>query len=383
MERMDIDWEIIRKGLGGELSDQEKSLLDAWMNDSAENRLYYERAQKYTDQYYWGDGKPQVDTNEFWKSFVKHTRQPKSIQLGRILRYAAVVFLPLLLGGIYFLLQKTDLSESGYAFQKIEPGVHKALLVSSDGQQIAMTESLNVKQWLHELPVERTSLPEKEASAAPLNRLFIPRGGEYRMSLPDGTLVVLNSDSRLSFSDSFESDSVRWVHLEGEAFFEVARADKKFVVETDFGSVEVLGTQFNVNAYPDEIALKTTLVEGSVSCIWDEGKRSEKLIPGEQFSLNKATLEAEVLAVNVQACIAWLDGRWIMEGESLGSIMRQAERWYNVEIGYADEALADLKFTGDLERYQDIETLFEIIQLTTDVVFDIDKGTRVVMIREK
>jgi ferric-dicitrate binding protein FerR (iron transport regulator) len=190
-----------------------------------------------------------------------------------------------------------------------------------------------------------------------------------QIKLPDGSKVLLNSGSILKYPTVFGNSS-RDVSIDGEAFMEIAKDPKKpFRVSTNRFSVEVLGTTFNITAYSNENHSDVTLVEGSVKIITDNNKKTQKIIPGESASINGGKL-SDITQVNTQFYTSWKDGKIVFRKETLEEIAKKLERWYNVEIRFADEDLKNEIFSGTLLKYKPVEQVFKsLILLNKDVDF--------------
>jgi len=201
------------------------------------------------------------------------------------------------------------------------------------------------------------------------NTIIVPRGGEYSLALADGTRIKINSDSKLTFPHRFMGEERR-VRLEGEALFDVVK-DKEhpFIVETAKGNVQVLGTLFDINVYPEEDVVQTTLVEGRVVFKGRGMSQHVELSPGEQVTYNMKSGESHVEKVNTKVYVGWAEGKWFIEGERLEDITKQLSRWYDVEFFYKNPEAKELVFTGDLEKYD--EVALDIISMTTNVMFTI------------
>ncbi len=202
------------------------------------------------------------------------------------------------------------------------------------------------------------------------------KGQTYTFTLPDGTKVWLNADSKLEFPAQF-SGRERKIFMQGEAYFVVKHNDKqpfKVVSKTPGGIeqvVEDIGTEFNINAYPDEPSINTTLVEGSAAV------NGEVLKPNEQAILNNHSLN--VIPIDAGAVVAWRNGKFVFMSESLGSIMRKVSRWYGVEVSISDE-LARETFSGSVNRFDKVSMLLRKIELTNTVHFKIE-GRRIAVTR--
>ena len=208
------------------------------------------------------------------------------------------------------------------------------------------------------------------------NELVIPKCGEYRLCLADGSLVIMNSESRLRFPVEFTGDK-REVYLEGEACFKVAEdTEKPFIVHTAKADVRVLGTVFNVSAYSGEINTKVTLVNGKVQV--NVGSVERLLIPDQQFVLNNETSEIVVQEVDAQNDIAWTNGLFRFDAMPLGQLMIRLGRWYDITYEFKDVSLQNVRFTGGFRKYDDIRHIVGMIGEITNVAFKVD-GNKVII----
>ena len=209
-----------------------------------------------------------------------------------------------------------------------------------------------------------------------MNKLYVPRRGEYNLTLSDGTRVFLNSDSRLIYPVAFGKGK-REVILQGEGYFDVAKdAVRPFLVRTDDMIVRVLGTSFNLKCYPGDTRVEATLVRGSVEVVG--GEREMLLAPGEQACLNRGSGKMEKAKVNTALYTSWKDGLFIFERERLEDILTILSRWYDVVIFYRRTDVKDDLFTGDLRKYDNIEEHLKMLEMTTNVQFEISGNTIIV-----
>ncbi|MFV0592535.1 MAG: FecR family protein [Draconibacterium sp.] len=211
---------------------------------------------------------------------------------------------------------------------------------------------------------------------AEIQNVTVPFGAKTNITLPDGSLVWLNSGSTLSFSSEFEDK--RPVVLVGEAFFEVEKSDKPFIVSTNFGDVEVKGTSFNVKAYTEENTLQATLVSGSVLVREKDSKKEVTLEPGQQANL----IDEEITLSNVETelFISWKDGKLIFRKEYLPAAIKRLERWYNVKIELADDKrLNEIWISGTLEMESFSEVL-ELLKVTSPIDYLYNEKTRTIKI---
>ncbi|UOE51831.1 FecR domain-containing protein [Mucilaginibacter sp. SMC90] len=236
------------------------------------------------------------------------------------------------------------------------PGGNRAVLTLANGKTITLDSARNgllaqqgttrVNKTRNGQLVYETST-DADAQASVINTISTPRGGQYQLVLSDGSKVCLNSASSLSFPTKF-TGKTREVTITGEAYFEVAKNPKMpFRVKSDNTTVEVLGTHFNIMAYNDEAEMKTTLLEGSVKIT--NGTASGTLKPGQQALLSKAGRLKVLSNVDVDDEIAWKDGIFQFRDAGIEAIMRQAARWYDVDVAYEGK-IPKREFTGRISR---------------------------------
>lgn len=195
-----------------------------------------------------------------------------------------------------------------------------------------------------------------------------PKGQQSELTLPDGTFVALNYDSKLTYRIS-ASKSLREVELEGQAFFKVPKDQSRTfrVITTDM-SVNVLGTEFDVRAYRNDLKTETTLLEGSVEIQGISNQQEPVLLkPGEQWSFNKTTGKHAVVAVDVQLATLWRAGEYYFDKIALGELSKTLERMYQVNIHFQDSSLENEVYSGSVYQDEDISELFELINLTVPV----------------
>ena len=196
--------------------------------------------------------------------------------------------------------------------------------------------------------------------------------------MSDGTKVWLNAETQLRILTAFVGTERR-VFLKGEAYFDVTKNDKQpFIVETDLGEVKVYGTQFNVKFYPEEKEIKATLVEGNIG-FKSEEVAELKIKPGYQLRLVEGAKKPEVKPVKIYNEIAWKNRMFCFESERLESIMLKLERWYNVDIIFEDSGLKKFKFSGNLNRYDNIDKILHFFEEVFDVKFAVEENTIKVM----
>ena len=307
-------------------------------------------------------------------------------------RYAAAaVILLSLTAGLYFTLYKHDSPERQFLVQDRAPGGQKATLTLANGEviildgtatgKIAEEAGTNILNSADGTIIYSGMSGSVRAAAAQLqNTIATPKGGQYQLVLADGTKVWLNAASSLTYPTTFNLHE-RKVILAGEAYFEVAKnPDAPFKVVTTNQTVEVLGTHFNVNAYVDEAATTTTLLEGSIRLLTAASKKV--LRPGEQAQTNANNGNISTTsAVDVSNAIAWKNGVFSFENEDLEMIMREISRWYDIKIIY-DGPLPKEKFVGEIPRNSKLSEVCRILELN-NLQFKIEGNQMTVSARKQ
>lgn len=314
---------------------------------------------------------------------VKQKKSHRSV-VRRTIAWAAVLVFPLSVG-LWLLSETGSADEMHRRFSEVaHPGGEKAILkinnqdavylgkgldtliITGNGAQI-QTDSGNRVRYVID--------PAAPVGKQEENQLIVPRGGEYRLTLSDGTKVWLNSASVLTFPTVFAGD-LRKVQLTGEAFFEVSRdTGHPFIVVTPKMEVKVLGTSFNVSVYDDEEAVHATLLKGRVE-VRTEGGGACELKPGEQACLTGGALTRK--EVNTRQFTSWISGKFLFFNTPLKEISKQISRWYDVDIFFSREEVKEICFTGAILRFEPLEELIRMIESTSNVRFSVKNKTIVI-----
>lgn len=286
---------------------------------------------------------------------------------------AASIFVACL-GGSYYYFNKTPQSipVAQLSPQDLTPGGDHATLTLSDGSQIMLDNASNgmlAKQGeivIHKVESGLVAYSGKDLFAQnQFNTITAPIGGKYSVVLPDGSRAWLNAESSLKFPTAFAQNE-RKVTITGEIYFEIMPDKQKpFLVDVrGVQLIKVLGTHFNVNAYGDEIAVTTTLLEGSVMISpANTNDKTVRLKPGDQASLSgKGTIQVEE-DVNTEKVIAWKNGFFQFEKASIKTVMKQLSRWYNVDVAY-EGVSSDQTFSGKINRSVNASEVLEILKFT-------------------
>ena len=302
-------------------------------------------------------------------AFKERSRDSRS-RTGVILRWSGVAAAVGCVLGAYLLFRADDITPPPPS-QEIASGGKRAFLKLTNGDTVCIENDAATIYERHGTVINyhdgALSYPnQKNITELVYNELIVPRAGESQLILADGTKVWLNSESKLTYPIVFAGEE-RKIVLEGEAFFEVAKDRKPFIVSTWLGEVRVLGTSFDIKAYREEEKVFTTLVAGKV-CF--SGSQTVEITPGEQV-IAFSTGEVKKRSVNVAEYMGWKNGLFVFENQRLEEIMTTLSRWYDVTVEYQDERLKEIEFTGDLKRYDHINRFMNVITTTGEVKYTI------------
>jgi transmembrane sensor len=358
--------ELSKKWLNGTISDQEKKEFSDWYNAFPDDEIMI-------------DADFAVNKDELEKrlySAIDH--QSGAAKVFVLRRIAAAVLILIIAGTIYYLLPGNTHNHSiATATDIIAPQQTKAVLILADGRQITLDNAANGK-----IAEEATGTIIKKdggliysannnISSGALNTISLPRGSlPVNVTLSDGTLVWLNAASSITYPVVF-NDSTREVNITGEAYFDIAKnKEKPFHVKSAGQEIEVLGTEFNVNAYTDEPGIKTTLLEGKIKIV--SAQQNTVLNPGQEvFNDHKKLVTYQ--PADVYSAAAWKDNRFVFgEQADIETIMRTLSRWYNIDIRYQGKPA--LHFGGSIPRNITLSQALKVLENTGGVHFIIHKN---------
>lgn len=315
-----------------------------------------------------------IDTESAKKDYLERIRidirSQKKRKLLKTVRYAAAAILIIALASTFLLRDtifngKIESTTPIIVNNQIEPGIDKATLTLETGETVALEKGTQFKTQNATSNGEEIIYDNSTSHELVYNYLTIPRGGQFQMTLSDGTRVWLNSETQLKYPVSFTDGESRQVELVyGEAYFDVSPSNEHkgsdFKVYHSQQEIQVLGTQFNIKAYKDETNIYTTLVEGKVVVNY-QGK-TQSLSPGLQSDLNSLTNMLSVSAVNVYNEVSWKEGIFSFHRKSLKDIMTVLSRWYDMDVTFVDLDLGNVGFNGVLTKDQKIEDILDNIK---------------------
>lgn len=393
--------ELSFKYLQEGLNEEESVELNDFLNESEANRQFFDeltnqvRINEDLEHLY------KTDSNAVWESVVKANPRLKKgtvITFFRpTVRYAAAVILIAALGSYWFVkhnknkdVAKVETTQKPVV-NDVKPGQYKAKLTLDDGTTMILDSAKNgqlVQQGgITVLSkdgklVYQNSSPVgggREGAKVLYNTLSTAKGESYATVLSDGTQVWLNSLSSIRYPVTFTGE-LRQVEITGEAYFEVAHnSSMPFVVKVNDLQIQVLGTHFNINSYADEPAMKTTLLQGKVRVRSTATNQQLILAPGEQAQMDKQTQAiSKTKDVDVDAEVAWRFGLFQFNNADLKTVMRQLERWYDVQVTYEGNIQnGDFEFLGKLPRNMNLSQVLGILE-KQDVHFKIE-GKKIIV----
>ena len=375
------DWLIAF--LSGELGEREEENVRVWLEASQENRNAYESLMKDYLRIRWVQENVHIREEQAKKIIFSSLKKKRN--LTPYYGVAASIAVLLIATLFFFIREDKQVVSEKLVVTEIKPIQSKAMLVLSTGEQIQLTKSTqkiqeqdgSVLKIDSVMGVQYDALSTKRVEKPIYNKIVVPRGGEYFVTLSEGTKVWLDADSELEYPVFFSGD-FREVKLKGNAYFCVTKKnDKPFVVRAGEFSLKVYGTEFNVNAY-DLQNIETVLVNGSIGFKANISTPERMMAPNELAVSDSRTGQSEIHQVDIYPYIAWKNQNIVFVNERLESIMEKMARWYDVTVFFQDESLKDLRFDCNMRRYADIRDLFFFLEKTSNARFALNGRTVVI-----
>jgi len=363
-----------------DLTESEHDELDEWVSASMKNQRLFEELTDPVNIQKWVDWREKLDS----KAAYERVKEKIGLQQGsdsfkrrRIWPYwiaAAVIIALIVIGDLWYHKTPAPQVIATAPAQDILPGGRHAILKMNGGQAIIL-DSLHAGRitTVGSVTITKDSsalnyaTAEKNEGPTRMDELSTPAGGEFQLSLSDGTRVWLNASTTLIYPEQFP-DSVRRVEVAGEAYFEVAKDVKHpFIVTTGKNEVRVLGTHFNINHYPDNTETIVTLAEGSVKL-----NGTVLLKPAEQGLISDDG-KIETGPADLESALAWKDGQFIFKMAPLNQVMAQVSHWYDAKIIYKDNNSEH--FNARIPRDVPVSKLLHLLEATGRVHFKIEYKT--------
>lgn len=372
MKEKEIDWTLVKKWIDGKITGEERARVEEWMQADPRRGRFVEQAVRY-----YQNDVPLVTDERIDRAWARFIRQQRSRRRRKLFVAASGVAASfLLVVGIWWLWKQEPapvLRETSPV--EIAAGTQRASLIMSNGTRVELQvggRPRTIRDRDVNVLLDSSSLSyEDEAISADtlFHTIEVPTGGEFHLTLSDGTRVWLNAKSRLTYPLTFHGEERR-VRLEGEGYFEVMPGDKRFIVESRDVNIRVLGTAFNVNVYEDEPVVRTTLVRGKIDISTVADSVPRVLTPGEQATFDRQSGELGVERVNPDLYTYWMQGRFVFQNAPLRDIMRTLARWYDMEYEFADPVVETIRFYGIIDREERVKSLLDQFEKTGKVEFE-------------
>ena len=377
---------LLQLYLLGDITEEERQELEDWCEEAPRNRKLFEQICQedlFSKERYVYE---KIHDTKAFSVFEKRVRKVSSRSIGNWWKYAAVLLFPILVVGSWKLMHETEqVSIVASSVAPIQPGCSQAVLVLDDGRKVflkeeeegVISEDKEITVTGEKDRLVYTSSEGKNVDGIRFNELEVPRGGEYKVKLVDGTLVYLNSATRMKYPVKFD-EKERKVYLSGEAYFEVAKdPERPFFVEMEGVEVRVYGTSFNVNTH-QKGNIQTVLVKGSIGVKVLSSGMESVIRPGQMAEFKQGNTKVDVKDVNVAVYTDWKDGIFRFENQRLEDILAVLSNWYDMNVFYQTVSVKELHFSGYMERYKDVSVILEAITLSTGVTFSIQGKTIIV-----
>lgn len=381
-----IEWDIIERKLEGVLSSDEEIRFREWVEASETNEVYFHKLETFYKENGFVKEITGQDVDMSWGKFTEQLKEEKR-RKRRTLRYWAIsgVAACLLVGVLISTWMGGDNSVLSEETKTIVAGGSKAVLWLSNGEKVELENNVDELKEASVRIVNSGSVLSYEKNqdtvlkGRVMNKVETPRGGEYGITLADGTRVYLGALSKIEYPVAFDG-AKRVVKASGEVYFDVARdTAHPFVVEMTNLDVEVLGTSFNVRDYADEDYVEATLVSGKIKV--NAGKESCILEPNYQAVLDKKNNTLETKEVDVSEFVDWKSGKLNVRNRRLEDILNRLSKWYDVYVFYVNEEAKDIRFYANIDRYSDMNELLDKFEKTGQVEFRVKGNVINVMMK--
>ena len=372
---------LIARYLSDEIEEEEQAELTRWRNESSENERLFREICKEENIKQNMQKRQTFHTEDGWEGVQRKIQRHRfRHRILNICKYAAIFIFPVVVATVAIYKSGNEPQPLSQVEEQIVPGGKKAVLILDNGEAIDLKSTSGVELKEKDgtvIQVDSTVLnyqqaPARTSEKLAYNKVNVPRGGEYQLTLSDGSKVQLNSMSSIRFPVQFAQDC-RLVELEGEAYFEVSKTGQPFIVQTKGMKIEVLGTSFNISAYANE-EYQTTLVSGSVKVQTENGS-NRILKPSEQACITPGSNQINVRNVDTAFYTSWIHGKINFKDQRLDDIMKTLARWYDMDVVYENEATKELRFGCYVNRYNEITPLVKLLEQTGRVTVTVEGKT--------
>ena len=378
---------LIYKHIVGNISTDERDELNSWISESPQNQALFDRMSNLNHLQGEMSRRSAVDTRRplsdmearIERELSSHHAPKRGHAVSRTLRrWAAAAAIAVLVAGVGITSYRLGLShaDSQTATEMVAEeatithGETKAVLTLSNGKTVELgSDTQKNKTMIHQL-LAKAEVTQETGNNTPILNLKTPRGGEFKVTLEDGTEVWLNAMSQLQYPETFDG-AERRVAVTGEAYFKVAKdASRPFYVESAGQLIRVYGTEFNINSYEEDSNVYTTLVSGSIALSPLGGNGSEIMLrPGHQAVFDKLDVSSSIRTVDTNVVTSWRNGKFVFENQSLEQIMITLSRWYDFSFEFQDVRLRNTIFMGSVPRYGEFSDILSILEKSGGIRF--------------
>lgn len=352
---------LIIKYLNGDASEAEVSQIFKWIEESEENKKQFIDLKKA-----WAMSQvSSSDKTEIWSNLIHLINNKQKSRSWHFIKYAAIFILCTTLGFLLWFNKNKDQPITKGIVLEIQDTHTKIELNNKDSNGIGQLQNVIVEQNADEIVYQNVNTGQSLS----YHSLNIPYGKTFKVTLADGTVVYLNAGSSLRYPQQFSTDGARKVFLKGEAYFNVKKdPNRPFIVDADDVSVEVLGTQFNVNTFHYLNEFNCVLVEGSVKL--SDSKSNVVLTPNQKATKTSKLGAMAVSKVKTNMYTSWVNGELLLENSSFEYISNKLSKFYNIKIDNNNKKLKNQRFSGAIRlQNSDIESILELLRLDTPFSF--------------
>ena len=377
---MEID--KIKRVVSGKASEEEREDVRVWMEGAEERKRFLKDAEEYYRGGVSGIGEESRRVERMWQRMALPRKKQWMVAWRRWVAVAACV--AGVVGAVLWMetIKEKEVGEKILPLEVAHSKGVKLILPDGSTHEITREKALSMKTSGFEVNMESATVLEKReidneqvAPVVEYSEIVVPRGAEYSLVLSDGTTVILNSETRMRFPNTF-TGTERKIFLSGEAYFDVARDESRpFLVEFQGGKVKVLGTRFNVQAYLGQNTF-ATLVSGKVAV--SSGRDSVVLHPGELCEIATTDRTLSVREADMMSVLAWKNGEFVFKDASMEQIVKELSRWYDTEIEYDASGLRGMKFHIYMDRAKTLEEALQVISRMGEVTYEMD-GKKVII----
>jgi ferric-dicitrate binding protein FerR (iron transport regulator) len=370
---------IIANYIIGNITTKEEEVLQEWLSDSYNETLFLKIVEKETVVKELTNLKA-IDTAKAYKVFKRKKQKRKSFT--KTLQYAAVLLVPLVVGTLIWYVSGVADHTQNISQQQVFNS-ESITVVDQDGKRHTIMDKDTIvdisdsKLLVKNGHIRYEKQVKKTVKQTVYNTINIPAGKKYRLELSDGTVVHLNAKTTMKYPVDFIGETRNVQLVSGEAFFEVVKNEKPFVLGFGINKIKVLGTKFNVKSYGEEQYEHVTLEEGSISL--SNSENEIELVPNQQAIIEKDNLSMKIESVDANLYSAWRTGFLNYREEKLSSILFDLKRQYNVNLFYQNEDVKNKRLSISINTNKNINQVLRAIEATGGVIFKIKNDNVIIM----